>query len=109
MKPSLYPILSGENLSSGLYRIYSPENKTVISGGLSVFSWTAGAETVTAWWLYIGSTVGSKDYHDSGSLSAATLGRSVSGLPTLGTIHVTLWAQIGGSWQQKYYTHTGAA
>ena len=109
MRPSLYPILSGEDLSTGAYRLYSPANNAVIYGGSAVFNWTAGSETVTAWWLYAGSTVGGSNYHDSGSLSTATLSRSVSGLPTSGTIYVTLWAQIGGAWQQKYYTYTGGA
>lgn len=110
MRPSLYPIiLSGEDLSTGAYRLYSPANNAVIYGGSAVFNWTAGSETVTAWWLYAGSTVGGGNYHDSGLLSTATLSRSVSGLPTSGTIHVTLWAQIAGAWQQKYYTYTGSA
>lgn len=112
MRPSLYPIiLSGEDLSTGAYRLYSPANNAVIYGGSAVFNWTAGSETwaVAEWWLYAGSTVGGSNYHDSGSLSMATLSRSVSGLPTSGTIHVTLWAQIDGAWQQKYYKYTGSA
>ena len=111
MRPSLYPILSGEDLSTGAYWLYSPAINAVIYGGSAVFNWTAGSETGTvgAWWLYAGSTVGGSNYHDSGSLSTATLSRSVSGLPTSGTIYVTLWAQIAGAWQQKYYTYTGSA
>jgi hypothetical protein len=112
MRPSLYPIiLSGEDLSTGAYRLYSPANNAVIYGGSAVFNWTAGSETGTVeqWRLYADSTVGGRDYHDSGLLSTATLSRSVSGLPTSGTIHVTLWAQIAGAWQKKYYTYTGSA
>jgi len=110
MRPSVYPIIwSGENLSIGLYRIYSPEDNTTISGGSAVFRWTAGEEIVTNWWLYVGSAPGGGQYHNSGEGSAALISSSVTGLPTSGVIYARLWAKISGVWVSKDYTYTGAA
>jgi hypothetical protein len=109
MRPSVYPVIIASDLSSGLYRIYSPANNATISGGSVVFSWTAGAEIVTEWWLYVGSSVGGSNYHDSGSLADSVTSRVVTGLPTSGVIYVQLWAKIAGSWTSKNYTYTGGA
>ena len=110
MKPSVYPIIMpGEDLSGGLYRIYSPANNTTIQGGAAVFSWTAGAEIVTDWSLYVGSTPGGGQYHNSGSLAGSVTSRAVTGLPTSGVIYARLWARIAGAWSEKNYTYTGAA
>jgi hypothetical protein len=110
MRPSVYPIIMPvPDLSSGLYRIYSPADNTTIPGGSAVFSWTAGEEIVTDWWLYVGSTPGGGQYHSSGSLAGSVTSSSVTGLPTSGVIYARLWARISGTWVSKDYTYTGAA
>jgi hypothetical protein len=108
MRPSVYPIIMvAPDLSSGLYRIYSPEDNATIPGGSTVFGWTAGAEIVTDWWLYVGSAPGGTQYHDSGSLAGSVTSRAVTGLPTSGVIYAQLWARISGAWVSKNYTYTG--
>ena len=40
-------------------------------------------------WLFVGSTVGGTQYHNSGTMAPGTLSRQVTGLPTNGsTVHV---------------------
>ena len=72
------------------------------------FTWAANGAAVTEWWLYVGSSAGEHDLHDSGSLDES-LSTTVTGLPTDGrTIHVRLWYLIAGSWQSADYLYVAA-
>ncbi len=91
--------------SGGTLGMSSPSNGSTLSGSSSTFTWSAGNTSVTQWWLYVGSSAGSFNYHDSGGLSTTTLSRTVNNLPTNGsTVHVTLWYESNG-WKSLAYTY----
>jgi serine protease len=82
----------------------SPAPNTTLSGSTVTFSWTAGTG-VTAYWLDVGTVVG------SGAIFGANVGtvltKTVTGIPTNGVpIYVQLWSQIGGVWRLNRYTYT---
>jgi len=65
--------------------------------------WSAGDTTVSAWWLYAGSTPLGKDYLDSGNLGRAT-STTVSNLPNGTTAFITLWYRNASDrWQSRLY------
>lgn len=85
----------------------TPTPSTTLGGSTVNFVWSAGTGA-TAYWLYAGSSVGAKNYHDSNVLGSGVLNRSVSGLPSSGgTVYVRLWTQLSGSWVYNDYTYTG--
>jgi hypothetical protein len=51
---------------------------------------------VQAYYLYMGSSPGAKDYVDSGETLATS--RLVT-LPAARTIYVRMWAKVGGAWR----------
>ncbi|HVF62701.1 MAG TPA: hypothetical protein VNE58_01745 [Casimicrobiaceae bacterium] len=88
--------------------ITSPAAGSVLPGATTTFNWTANATAVTEWWLYVGSTVGGTNYHDSGSLGTSQ-SRTVNGLPTNGTpVWVRLWFKVNGTWQSSDFQYTAA-
>ncbi len=77
----------------------SPTPGSTLSGSAVTFSWSANGVAVSEWWLYVGTSLGGNNLHNSGSLGSST-STTVSGLPTDGsTVHVRLWYQTGGSWE----------
>ncbi len=56
-------------------------------------------------WLYVGTSVGAKNLHNSGSLGTGHT-RVVSGLPSSGTIHVRWWSRNSGGWGSQDHTYT---
>ena len=89
--------------------ITSPAPGSTLPGASTTFSWTPNSTSVSEWWLYVGTTQGAKNLHDSGSLASGTLSRSVSGLPTnSSTVWVQLWWKTGGSWQSANHQYTAA-
>ncbi|QLQ30664.1 MAG: hypothetical protein HZT40_02465 [Candidatus Thiothrix singaporensis] len=87
----------------------SPANNSTLAGSSATFSWSAGGTSVTAWWLYVGSTSGGTQYLDTGNLGASVTSRTVSGLPTDGsTVYVQLW-YLSGSWKSLSYTYKAAS
>ena len=56
-------------------------------------------------WLYVGTSVGGNNLHDSGSMGTGH-SRTVSGLPTSGTIYVRWWSLSGSSWSKTDQTYT---
>ncbi len=75
--------------------ITSPLPGATLVGTTQTFQWSNPG--YGQFWLYAGSTLGGAQYHDSGSLGAAT-SRSVSGLPSNGsTVFVRLWYQMPGT------------
>ncbi|APH72328.1 hypothetical protein BSQ44_13885 [Aquibium oceanicum] len=72
-------------------------------GSSATFVWTAGTN-VNSYWLYVGSTgVGSYNILNSSNGTSTT--RTVTGLPSTGTIYVRLWSLISGAWQSNDYTY----
>ncbi len=87
----------------GTPAITSPAHESTLAGSAVTFQWSPQAtNNITEWWLYVGSTVGGQEYHDSKSISANTFSRTVSGLPTDGSpVHARLFYKINNSsWQQ---------
>ena len=86
----------------------TPTPGSTLAGDSATFAWAANGATVTEWWLYVGSSLGASDHHDSGSLGTQ-LSTTVSGLPTDGsTLFVRLFFKISGSWQEADYQFTAA-
>lgn len=78
----------------------SPQNGSMTVDTSKGFSWNA-APSAQAYYLYIGTSEGSKDVLDTGSLSAATTSYPVPAMPVGQTLWARLWTQVNGSW--KYY------
>ncbi len=86
----------------------TPVPGTQLSGASETFSWDANGAPVTEWSIYIGSSVGASDIHDSGSLGTS-LSTTIAGLPTDGSLlFLRLWFRIAGSWQSVDYQYTAA-
>jgi len=90
--------------------ISEPSDGADISGSSVTFSWDANETMVDESWLYIGSTVGGKEYFDSGNLKAATTTTATS-LPEDGsTVFVRLWhRQTGSVWSSVDSQYTSLA
>ena len=83
---------------------------STFTGSSETFQWEATEGNVTQWELFIGSSAGANDYHNSESLGTST-STTVSNLPTDGsTIHVQLRYKFDeGPWQEldeQYTAHT---
>ncbi|MBL9132183.1 MAG: hypothetical protein JNG86_13350, partial [Verrucomicrobiaceae bacterium] len=78
----------------------TPVPGSTVSGSVT-FTWTAG--TATGYWLYIGNSAGSTSIHNSGSLPAGTLSRTVT-VPA-GAKFVRLWSLVSGAWVYNDYTY----
>lgn len=84
----------------------NPANGAPLAATTQVFSWNAG-NTATGYWLYAGSSVGAKNYFDSGSLASNVLSRTITGLPANGsTVYVCLYTKLGSTWSFNNYTYT---
>jgi len=85
----------------------SPVPDSTLSGSSETFTWTANGTSVSRWWLYVGSSTGSSDIADSGSLGTST-SYTVNNLPTNGSqVYVRLWYNTG-VWQYVDYQYTAA-
>ena len=84
----------------------TPNGSKLASGSIT-FTWSAGVEAVTAWYLYIGTTgLGSNDIL-VGSMGLAT-SRVVSNLPANGlSVYVRLWRFVG-AWSSNDYQYVAA-
>ena len=93
---------------AGLPMLSSPVPGATLSGGSMNFQWTANGAAVTEWWLYLGTTQGASNLHNSGSLGTS-LSTTVSGLPTNGSaIFARLWYRLASGWQQINVQYTAA-
>lgn len=72
------------------------------------FTWDRNGATLFGWWLYVGATVGGRDYHNSGLLETSVLSRTVTGLPRQAPqIFVRLWWLAGvNQWKFADYTYS---
>ena len=89
--------------------ITDPSPGSVLAGADVSFQWDASGQNVTEWWLFLGTTEGANDLHDSGSLAAST-STNVTGLPVDGsTIHARLRFRVdGGAWEYNDFIYTAA-
>ncbi|PXF56303.1 MAG: hypothetical protein C4B58_14005 [Deltaproteobacteria bacterium] len=93
--------------SSSAHQITSPTPGSTLLGTTVTFQWTSGAYE---YWLYVGSSQGTYDYHNSGSLGSST-STTVSGLPNDGsTVYVRLWWKVsaGAGWTYDDCTYTAS-
>ena len=87
----------------------SPTPGSTLASDSQTFAWAANGASVTEWWLYVGSSLGTADLHFSGSLGTQ-LSTTVTGLPTDGrTLFVRLFFRISGSWQEADYQFTASS
>ena len=87
--------------------VTSPTYNSTLTNSSATFEWTANNEPVTAWWLFIGSSVGADDVYKKYLPSSTSV--SVNLLPTDGrTLYVRLWYQIAGVWQFTDGQYTSA-
>jgi hypothetical protein len=86
--------------------ITSPTPGSTLPGASATFSWSAGSG-VSAYNLYVGTSVGGKQIFKTGETSAKSA--TVSGIPTNGsTVYVRLWSFLSGGWQFTDYTYKAA-
>ena len=81
----------------------SPANATTISAASTTFTWSPGTGA-TAYYLWIGTTPGSKNVRNV-TVPAATTTYTATALPT-GTIYLRLYSLVDGAYQYNDYTYT---
>ncbi len=89
--------------------ITSPTDGSTFTGSSVTFMWDAMGTPVSEWWINLGSTLGGRDIHVSGSLGSAT-SVTINNIPVDGsTVYARLWYRNGGgSWQSQDFTYTAA-
>ncbi len=94
--------------TGGTPAISAPGSGGTLSGSTETFTWSANGANASNWWVWLGSSSGGSDYHNSGNLGSATT-LTATGLPTDGsTVYATLWYIEGGSWQSVTDSYTAA-
>jgi hypothetical protein len=100
-------LLSGTSVAQSAM-MSSPAPGSTLSGSSATFNWTL-ATGVTNAGLWVGTTAGGSDLYMGSPTAGPITTTTVSGLPVNGsTVYVTLWYQIGGSWQYIDYTYKAA-
>ena len=91
-------------------QITTPIPGAALPGSSVTFGWVTNGANVDKWQLYVGSSQGAKDLHDSGKFGgSSTTSKTVSGLPVDGrTIWVQLRFKIGANWQFADFQYTAA-
>ena len=88
--------------------INSPAPGSTLSSSSVTVSWASNGTAVQEYWLYVGSTKGTKNYLSSGSIPAGTTSRAISNLPTDGSdVWLRLWYKVGKNWSWEDYNYTG--
>ena len=94
---------------AGIPEITSPTPGSVLPGSEVTFIWAVYGANVKDWRLYVGTTQGAKNLHDSSNLNASKTSRTVRNLPTDGrVIWVQLRFHIDGVWYFADYQYTAA-
>ena len=97
---------SGSTVTVEQPGLYNPAPGSTLTGTSANFQWY-GAPGATAYWIDIGNVAGGNQYYQSGSLPITTESVAVNSLPTNGgTVYVTLYYLINGSWVSNPYTLT---
>jgi hypothetical protein len=82
-------------------------NGSMLSGSSVTFTWQAGTDTISNYWIDVGNTSGGNNYYQSGSLPTSQTSAVVNGLPTDGSaVWVTLWSLVNGNWINNQYNFT---
>ncbi len=55
-------------------------------------------------WLYVGTSTGANNLHNSGSMGSSH-NRTISGLPSSGTIYVRYWTRNSSGWSSRDHTY----
>ena len=85
-------------------------NGSTLSGSSVTFTWAAGTDTASAYWIDVGNTAGGNQYYQSGSLPTSTTSETVTTLPTDSSeVFVTLYTQVNGTWYSNPYTFYAAS
>ena len=97
-------------VTSGIYTIETPAVLTTpapgstLTGTSVTFAWSPG-NTAKNFELWVGTTAGSSNLYNSGSVTATS--ETVSDLPSNGQpVYVRLYWYINGSWSYASYTYT---
>jgi hypothetical protein len=85
---------------SGVAALTSPGSDIEAIPQALEFTWNAVADA-SAYYLYVGSSVGASDLLNSGELQS--LSASIAGLPVDATVHVRLWTKLGTTWRYRDY------
>ena len=95
-------------VGSSKAQMATPASGATLSSGTEPFMWIAGSGA-TAYWLYVGDSLGAGDLYNSGSLATSVLTGTPVGLPTDGRrIYVRLWSLVGGAWLYNDYSYTAS-
>lgn len=79
--------------------IASPVSETTLASTSATFQWTNNGMAISRYWLYVGASLGGKEYYDSGNLGGIS-SHTVSVLPNDGSeIYVRLWYYDGTRWR----------
>ncbi|BCX46572.1 hypothetical protein HAHE_04800 [Haloferula helveola] len=94
-----FSILSSSALFATDAALTSPEPGSTLANSTVTFTWTAGPG---GYYLYVGTSVGSFDIHNSGYIAPGTLSRQVTGVPTASPVYVRLWCETSSGSGQYY-------
>ena len=89
--------------SAGEPEVYAPLPGSILPTS-DTFYWKNNGAAITNYWLYVGTSLGGRQIHNSGELAGTTTGRFVTPLPTNGkTVYVRLWYKRDGTsaWNYK--------
>jgi hypothetical protein len=86
--------------------VTNPVPDSSLNSANVMFQWIANAQSVTNWWLYVGSKVGARDIYNSGDLGT-NVSQAVIGLPTDDRIlYARLWYRDSVNWQYVDFQYT---
>lgn len=93
---------------TGTPALLSPTPGSTISGGSATFTWTAGAVAVDQWYFEVGNAAGTDDLYTGVLLGSGVSSHTATGLPTSGTVWVTLSYYAAGEWNVVYESYSTA-
>ncbi len=84
----------------------NPDPNSPLEGTSATLSWQPNDTSVTEWWINVGSSEGTWDIFDTGSLGTS-LSATISGFPTDGSqFWVRLWYKVSSGWKGIDYIYT---
>ncbi len=88
-------------------------NGSTLPGSSLTFTWQAGTDTATNYWIDVGNSMGGNSYHQSGKLPTSTTSVTVKNLPLNGSeVYVTLYSLVNGVWlnnRYNFYAFSGSS
>ena len=102
-KSTDYTYVSAGMVTPAALTTPTPNTSTPLTGTSVTFAWNPG-NTATHFELWVGTSTGSSNLYDSGSVTATT--ETVSDLPNNGQpVYVKLYYLLNGAWQSTSYTY----